>query len=172
MGETAIQPLPAQTTDLSISGLRFIAPLCTFYELSHFCTCWLLKIVLIPSGLIKSKTILYVFISRKLPCNCSLSNSVGSWLPCGSCNCGGRREGKVAAGNVFKWPLVDKFYVGFLVYQLRYSIDQTVTMLPKYQPKVSFNRRTLSEWRLLFIGRGKRRGREEEIGAKSELEWR
>ena len=29
MGETAEQPLPAQTADLSISGLRFIFPLCT-----------------------------------------------------------------------------------------------------------------------------------------------
>ena len=29
MGETAKQPLPAQTADLSISGLRFIFPLCT-----------------------------------------------------------------------------------------------------------------------------------------------
>ena len=28
-GETATQPLPAQTADLSISGLRFILPLCT-----------------------------------------------------------------------------------------------------------------------------------------------
>ena len=29
MGKTAIQPLPAQTADSSISGLRFISPLCT-----------------------------------------------------------------------------------------------------------------------------------------------
>ena len=28
MGETAIQPVPAQTTDLSISGLGLISPLC------------------------------------------------------------------------------------------------------------------------------------------------
>ena len=28
MGETASQPVPAQTADLSISGLRFISPLC------------------------------------------------------------------------------------------------------------------------------------------------
>ena len=28
MGETAIQPVPAQTADLSISGLRFMSPLC------------------------------------------------------------------------------------------------------------------------------------------------
>ena len=29
MGETAIQPVPAQTADLSISGLRFVASPCT-----------------------------------------------------------------------------------------------------------------------------------------------
>ena len=30
MGETAIQPLPAQTADLSISGLRFMSSPCTY----------------------------------------------------------------------------------------------------------------------------------------------
>ena len=29
MEETASQPVPAQTADLSISGLRFMSPLCT-----------------------------------------------------------------------------------------------------------------------------------------------
>ena len=29
MEETALQPLPAQTADLAISGLSFISPLCT-----------------------------------------------------------------------------------------------------------------------------------------------
>ena len=29
MGETAIQPVPAQTADLSISGLRFMSSLCS-----------------------------------------------------------------------------------------------------------------------------------------------
>ena len=29
MGETAIQPVPAQTADLSISGLRFMSSPCT-----------------------------------------------------------------------------------------------------------------------------------------------
>ena len=34
MGETASQPVPAQTADLSISGLRFISPLCNRIVLS------------------------------------------------------------------------------------------------------------------------------------------
>ena len=83
MGETAIQPQPAQTADLSISGLRLVAPPCNrklladIRSIINFQLSFATTATTIVSGGIAERCNFYAY------CLFSLVNTVVYCLPAG-----------------------------------------------------------------------------------------